>query len=170
MIDRPTRTLKFWRPGEPIPHVDLNETNRAIERLFRGIGPAQQRVAAANDVRRRFRFKSMGADHIIARTWDGTTEGTIDTPIAKPFLLRRSITARGGLTYTYTSDTTRTASDGATTEDQVVVDSYVLDDEIYADRVQGGTGVDPVLVGGVSTRVVWLDANLDARAWARVSA
>src|SRR5678815_2608667 len=53
----------------------------------------------------RFRFKSMGTDHLVCRTWDGTNEGASDINIAKSPKLRFSITSEtiDVLTITYSS-------------------------------------------------------------------
>ena len=87
--------------------------------------------------------------------------------IAKGQLIRNSVVARAGITYTYSAVDTRTADDGAATEDQVIVPSYTVDDEIYAMRgINRGSGVfsDP----NSTQKIEWLDLNLDARAWAAV--
>jgi hypothetical protein len=61
-------------------------------------------------------------------------------------------------------DVTRTADDGATTETQVIVPAYVVDDVIYAMRgIEGGTNV----IDDQNESVEWIDLNLDGRAWAK---
>ena len=69
------------------------------------------------------------------------------------------------ISYAYTSNVTRDARlQGAVrSEPQLVIPSYVRDDEITAARnIVGGSGVE---VGGAE--IVWLDLNVDGRAWAK---
>lgn len=115
-----------------------------------------------------FIVKSVGDDHLVCRTWDGVNEGETDVMIAKPWLLRKTPfhgLTLNGKTYSYDSGTARNVDDGNEDEDQVIIPSYTDPSGavIYAVRgVVGGTGVvvesDPV---------VWLDLNVDGRAWAK---
>lgn len=111
-----------------------------------------------------YRVKSVGQDAVTCRTFDGVVEGTDDVVIAKPYLLRLTpfhTKSRGGITYSYTSNTERVGTDDVSsdTETQVVVPSYVLDDIIYAIKgIGGGTGVSGATL---------VDINADARAWAK---
>ncbi len=116
---------------------------------------------------RRFRVKSVAGDWLVCRTWNGEKEGDTDVLVAKSFLLRRSRwdgVLHNGVTYTYTSDVERTATNGTATETQVVVPAYVVGDEVWATRnCLGGTGVwTPE-----EEQLVWLDDNRDGRAWAK---
>jgi len=111
----------------------------------------------------RFRFKSMGTDHLVCRTWDGTNEGASDINIAKSPKLRFSITSEtiDVLTITYSSyntgSQTRVAT-GTISENQAIVPRFLVNDIIYA--VSASTGVSVS-----STPVSLIDLNLDARAW-----
>ncbi|HOJ76396.1 MAG TPA: hypothetical protein PLL65_20955 [Phycisphaerae bacterium] len=118
-------------------------------------------VAASDGGAARLRYKSMGDNHLVCRTWNGTTEGTTDITVAKPYLLRES-TTRTGYTYNYTGDQARTSTktSDSSTEDQVIVPEFVLNDQIWA--ISTDTGVT---VG--TTPVKYLDLNVDARAWAK---
>lgn len=110
-----------------------------------------------------FKIVSIGADHLVCHAYDGTTEGAVIFFIAKPWLLRRSLTAWNGMTFTYSSDQARTATLGASTESQVVVPAYVAGDVIYAlGNVIGGNSVV------TASPVNWVDVNADGRAWAKV--
>lgn len=115
----------------------------------------------------RFRVQSVGDDHLVCRTWDGATLGAVDINVAKPAELRRTGwhgATLGGITYTYSSGSARSATDGVDSEDQVIGPAYTLSGgsvEIVAIRgVQGGTGVSVADV-----EVQWLDLNLAARRW-----
>jgi hypothetical protein len=120
--------------------------------------PLPRRVPGAPVLR--LRYKSMGQDHIVCREWDGANEGSIDVLVAKSWLLRQSTSARTGYTLAYTDPASRTSTKTAdgSTESQVVVPSFVLNDEIWA--ISADTGVT---VGGEA--VEFLDLNCDARLW-----
>ena len=111
----------------------------------------------------RYRFKSMGTDHLVCRTWDGTTDGASDIFIAKSPKLRFSITSEtiDVLTITYSSynigSQTRVAT-GTISENQAIVPRFLVNDIIYA--VSASTGVTVS-----SSPVSLIDLNLDARAW-----
>lgn len=122
-------------------------------------------VSLARRVQMRIKNTSDYPDHLVCRKWDGTTEGTVDINVAKPWFLRRTPfdgQTRAGVTYTYTSHVQRTADDGSGTETQVINPSFVLNDVIYVVRdIEGGTDVTE---GGEP--VVWL-AEYAGRAWAK---
>lgn len=167
--EKPMARLKHWRSGEPIPARDLDATNREIERISGGVETLRENVVGRLVPLgvTMFRYKSQGADHVVARQWDGATEASVDTLIAKPYALRNSITSRGGITYSYTTSVEREADDSSSTETQVVVPNYVTDDLIFAVRVPRGCGVS---VGSMpAVALLWLDINVDARAWAKKS-
>jgi len=131
-----------------------------------GMVPEAEQATGTLNRPQQFRVQSVGNDHITCHTWDGTTEGTVDVKVAKPYLLRRTPfdgETRDGITYTYSSAVEREADDGADTEDQVIVDSYIEDDIIYAiRRISGGTDVTVSTVD-----LQWLDLNIDGRYWAK---
>jgi hypothetical protein len=112
---------------------------------------------------RQFKIVSLDYDHVNAKTWDGTTLGDDIVKIAKPWLLRKTpfISGYQGITFTYTGYTTRSATLSGTTETQVVVPAYNVNDIIYATKgVAGGLAMtDP--------DIEWADLNIDGRAWAR---
>lgn len=150
--------------GGPADHVRAwNSLRAAVLSIVRNLSDNGQLAGVGVRVQR-FQLVSVGTDHLVCRLLDGATVGTEDVLVAKPYLLRASITARGGLTYSYSSSTARTADDGSSTEDQVVTPAYVAGDEIIATLVRGGTGVT---VAGVP--LLWREIN-EGRAWAQVSA
>ncbi len=95
--------------------------------------------------------------------WPTTsTVGTL-TPISMPFALLDTITARAGITYTYSDYSVaqeRVADDGTNTETQIIVPSYEVGDIVLAMPVRNGTGGS---TGGAPIR--WIDVS--ARAWAK---
>lgn len=115
----------------------------------------------------------MAGNSFTCRTWDGTTLGAIDTPVAKNWLLRNSITTRGadGTTwnYSYVSFVQRTATaSGRDVETQYVDPHYNAGDEIYATDMSN-TSTD--LTGEKGTGVTgckYLDDNRDGRCWCSI--
>lgn len=110
-----------------------------------------------------YRIKTVSGDYVTASTWINSVEGPTRT-ILKPWQLRRTPfdgATVGTVTYSYTSDVSRFATDGTDDENQVVVPVYRVDDVFYASPVRG-TGVS---VSG--NEVLWLDINVDGRAWAK---
>lgn len=161
-----------WRRGEPISARKLNTAVDAINRVGRSIGqPYQvirQPVPTSGGSTTQMRYKSMGQDHIVCRTWDGLEEGSDDINVAKPFKLRRTPfdnETYNGIDYVYSSNTERVASTDDDEETQIIHDEYVEDDIIYATQPVGGTGV--LDNGEEGEDVLWLDTNADARCWVR---
>jgi len=158
--DGPSLTALYtYRAGDPIPARALNQTNRAVERLVGGVAPPRQvESPSARPRTARFQLQSISADHLVCKTYDGTTVGDTNINVAKPPQLRESNTAHDGHTFdTFVGGVQRTAD---STEVQVIVPNYVALDEIYAIRdLRGGTGV--------TDAPEWLDLNVDARAWAK---
>lgn len=114
-----------------------------------------------------YRYKSQAGDYIICRTWNGTTEGGSDVEIAKPMKLRNSIVSAviDGVTVTYTyggTFMTRVATIAATTEDQVIVPRYLVNDLIFAIDSAGGTAIS----GALKDKI---DLNVDGRAWSKTT-
>lgn len=107
------------------------------------------------------RLKSIQADYLTCRTWDGTTEGSTDILVAKSYKLRNAIVSAVidgvTVTYAYPDTVTRTATISGSNETQVIVPRYLVNDLILGMTV-GYTGV---------TSVTIIDLNLDGRAWSR---
>lgn len=121
-----------------------------------------------------YRVKSIEGDFLTCRTWDGTTEGTEDIYIARDPELRRSLFEGQSIayssdgdsftaTYTYSSNTKRTKTVGATAETQVIIPYYKTDfTVILAAESANGTGVtDP---NEEPIRLV----EITQRAWAKL--
>lgn len=150
----------------PIKASTIRGLQVAVDRLTTGAEPPRNAAPLATPGRsKRFQLVSVENDYLVAVVLDGAGAGALEYKIAKPYLLRRSPfdgNSRNGVSYSYTNNTTRTASKAGETDiTEVVVPYYVAGDELYASRVFGGTGVT---VDGVD--LVFLDDNRDARAWA----
>ena len=104
----------------------------------------------------RFSIVSEADDYIVCSRVE--SDGTLSTDtenVAKPYLLRNSITSRNGLTFTYNSFSERVAD---ATETQVVIPEYVAGDHIYAFKPRNGTGV--------TLAPIWQEES-SARYWAK---
>lgn len=102
---------------------------------------------------------SIEDDYITVTPISGT--GTLI--VAKPYYLRRSTfdtLTVDGIEYTYSDSQTRIADNGSGTEDQEIVPPYVVGDGIMVIATPDGNGV---------TDATHMDANSDARTWAKTS-
>jgi hypothetical protein len=108
-----------------------------------------------------FRVKSVQGDYLTCRTWDGTTDGAADVYVAKPYLLRNSLTSRGSIQFTYTTTQQRTAMLAGQVEIQMVTPAYDVNDLIWA--AQCATAV---VLPGTQTAVSWQEISGE-RVWAR---
>lgn len=140
-----------------VPGAAVNRTTRGFS-----VVPTAKAASFGTNVKL-YKYKSMSGDYLTCRTWDGTTEGDTDIYIAKPYKLRRSIaseTIDGTLvSYTYASDSERTATDGTNSETQKIVPRYLVDDLVW-----GITATTAVTKDNASLTI--LDMNIDGRAWA----
>lgn len=84
----------------------------------------------------RFRYKSGADNHIVARLWDGTNEGTTDVKIAMDPQLQKQLVGTG---YTYSDFQTRVRDSDSQAES--IQPAYVLNGVVFAMQVDGGTGV-----------------------------
>jgi hypothetical protein len=91
----------------------------------------------------RMRVKAVKKNFLECKEYDGENEGTETIKVAKPYTLRGSLTSYDGVTFSgYSTDgQSRTATIGATTESQVINPKWIVDCEIKAIGVIGGTGV-----------------------------
>jgi hypothetical protein len=147
--------------GKPILaktlNVLINDNNKRA-----AANPGTQ-VDAANRASRakRFTITAVDGDYLVCTPAGVGSTKSIN--VARPPLLQRRVTSHNGIVFTYTNDQTRSAD---ATETQVIVPAYVVGDEIYAFGIIGGSGV----TSDDGTAVTWLDANADARFWAKQSA
>ena len=109
--------------------------------------------------------QSISDDHLVCKTWDGTTAGSTEIKVAKPYELRKTVPLPSATYGSWgTGAQTRTNTTVEPDENQSVVPLYIAASTvIYAFRPQGGTGV---IVTGVA--LVWQDSNAGARAWCKV--
>jgi hypothetical protein len=159
--------LEDIKAGTPMKARQVQKIKDAVEGLVTGIKPPRQKIprAAAEAVKttQQFQIESIEGDYLVCNPYDGTTAVATQIKVAKPKLLRRSTTSHNGITYTYTSDSEREASDGSDTETQVIVPAYTIGDVIFAvTNIEGDTGVV-----ADEQYVEWQDMNVDARAWSK---
>lgn len=180
--------MKRWHRGESITVSRLNEIQKKTDRPIRSSGTMQTiagityvgqdfaQSSPHNIVIARFRVKSLQNDYLVCRRYSpavGTAvevAGTVNIYVAKPYELRRTpfdgktITYGSQIiTYTYSDECTRIATDGDDTETQVMTPLYFVDCEILAVmNISGGTGL---AVSDVP--VMWEDLNTAGRFWAR---
>jgi len=166
--------MPVFHKGDPLSASQLNAVAEAVRRILGGVQPPRQVAGRGRNLvaLRQFKVQSLQTDYLICREWDGYTEGDADVRVALPWLLRRTphdgAAARASITYTYTDNETRTADNGASTETQVIIPSYVASDIIYAERgIFGGTSLNFTDSNGNDIPVEWLDTNVDGRAWAK---
>jgi len=177
----PPKPPDWWRRGDPITATKLNQPVDAIRQLRGAVAPPRQvfddvAAALASPVYQ-YKVVSTHGDYLIAEAHTGVPTAETDSPrtrIAVPYLLRRTPfdgLSRNAISYTYTSDTERTATDADDdTESQQITPDYVAGDIIYAVRApQGGTGVTITNAAGDTVALEWLDLNADGRAWAQVT-
>jgi hypothetical protein len=169
--------LRPWQAGDEFSAAHWQEPvdalNRLLEQRAEGgqLGPnGRERL-----ILEQFRLVRIETDVLICHPFNGSEETEVEVSVAMPFLLRRTPfdgNTRDGITYTYTSDTERTASDGSDSEKQLIIPTYTIEsaadgydgDLIYAHRsVRGGVDLDDADGEPFS----YIDANLDGRAWAR---
>ena len=160
------------RQGQRITARYASHSAEEIDRRIAGQGAPQVRSAkaladaqATPVIKGTFKIKQIFGDYMSCVTWNYESQGEDLINVAKPILLRTSLTAHGDFTFTYPTVVTRTASDGSTEENQVIVPALLVDDVITAERnITGGTGV----TAASGKKVIWL-ADLGARAWAKAT-
>jgi hypothetical protein len=161
-----TSMLAAVKKGDPIYAQLFNDVLAAVNQLSRGNGlPSQVYAGPARGLIQLIIADVSEDDYLICNTWDGTTQGAVAIPVAKPYLLR-NIAAWNGFTYAYSNPQTRVSTKTAdsTTENQAVVPAYVVDDIIYA-QAANWTNVDDA----TPSEMKMIDTNLDARMWMKSS-
>lgn len=122
---------------------------------------------------RTYLVKEKIGDVLICRSWDGTTEGTEDVPVA----VNRNSRQLGGETiagtaYTYSSYTaidgfndSRNSGDGSTNETQIVTPMWYLDCEIDVMATNySGVTFDDTINPPYDLKLI----EVSARCWAKV--
>lgn len=183
MRERPPKDIDRWKRGDVLTARRLNETVDTVNRILPGVRPPRQTfstpllspsgTASGGVIVQQMKIVAVGNNFLECNPYDGLSVDTeTSILVAKPYLLRRAPfedNGRDDLTFTYTDGSTRTASNGSDTEDQVITPSYVAGDVIYAVRgVVGGTDVENTSATD-DPPVEWLDMNVDGRSWAKDS-
>lgn len=172
----PVRELRRWRKGDTLKGTYLNEGVDAINRIIGGVKPPQQISAGGRPSAsgpgsstkiQQFTISGVYSDYLVCNPYDGSVDTTQTVIIAKPYLLRQTPFdggSRNGVSYTYTTSVSRSATDGSAVETQSVTPSYIGGDIIYAVRnIAGKTATYNAQVEIIE----WLDINADGRAWAK---
>lgn len=159
-----------WKRGDKVLASRLNEPIDKLIAFGGAARPVDRPGQKAGVTFQQFTVQSVEEDFLVcyAITVDANgemVEGTQEIKIAKPYLLRASITQRetsdGVVTYVYASATQRTATLGAESETQKITPDYAVGDVILA--VRGIVGGTQVKVDGVPLQ--WMD--ITPRAWAK---
>ena len=144
------RGLQPWYRGDPLTANKLNQPVDVLNALGGTAPPSQKLENPLNFFKvQAFKVVRVEVDYVVGLTWDTHEKGVDEVKIALPFLLRqkpfdelqeRTISLRQlVLTYEYTDNVTRTATNADDEEeDQTIVPSYEEDDIIYAMRGIGG--------------------------------
>jgi hypothetical protein len=153
--------LKFKDPLTGASYIDLNDTGRRW-------------TVPSPSVVKQYIVKTVLQDTLVCAEYTGGVQSTTTVEIAKPEKLRRKAydgKTIDSITYTFTDNTTRSATDGSSTETQVVTPKYLTErDIIYAIGVGNDIGVlTEVETGSDPVTVTLIDLNLDARAWMKTS-
>ena len=159
--------IRELRPGDEITAEWLSSAARALNDAVRGafaprqVFPAGQTAAAANV--RAATIASIQGDYLVCKFADGADQGE-QLYVAKPPPFRVSFVSHAGVTFTSTSaiGATRDATDGSTSNSQVLTPSYQVNDTVM---VIGPTFTGLTLADGV-TAITWEDTNHWARNWA----
>lgn len=139
-------------------------TTRQDRESYQVVSPALSPDKATG---RQLRLVSVGDDYLLCNPV-GTDGEPIDVNIyvMKPWTMRRSPfdgqTDAAGISYTYASNTQRTATRADVTEVQLITPDYSGGDVIYAELCAELF----LLSNGHQTRL--MDSNRDGRAWAHL--
>jgi hypothetical protein len=164
---------KLWRDVASLAQF-VQRQQTQLEAVSRALGIKRRPMDIESGVLC-FHIKTIEADHLVCREWNGTTERDTDVLVAKPLQFRTSFTAEVidtvSHTYTYTSSNERTSNDGTASQVEVCYPRYTVyaapasgiipPGTIFAAVVANGSGVtvDDVPVG-------WVEV-LPSRVWAR---
>lgn len=132
---------------------------------------------------RQFRLSSIQNDFYTCFEWDGSTAGTTEIYVARPFEHRLSNFNGQSIayisdgdsfsaTYSYSSPTKRTKTIGSTVETQVLIPLFKTDFHlIYAIESGAGLTAGPLntpITDPNGDAITLLDLNLDGRAWTKL--
>ena len=110
----------------------------------------------------RLQVTAIANNYLTCRTWDGTTQGTVDILVAKPPMLRHVLANYPQLSSLTTVNAQQvTAIAGAVSETWKVTPLYTVGTEIHAFVTATGVVVATI-------ELTLMDANHSARAWAKI--
>ena len=157
------RLLEYCKSLQPIstPSFRVSRSSRGVAL----VGYENESIGGGGASVSRYKVVSVGEDDLTCHSWDGTTAGTEDITVLKPYLLRKTtfnaktrvvtattIQASISIAYEYLNPQERKATAGSDIERQAVTPRYLVGDVIYA---IGTDEDDPV------------DLNNDGRQWCR---
>lgn len=161
MSENPSRAPGLYRQDEVILARKLNDAVRGVNRLS-GQALGVQAVAPLSYPGNPPMWLEIDFFGIYGDYLDCVTPGDLAfIEVARPYMLRTSLTSHAGVTFTYPDEVTRIATSGADSETQKITPSYEELDIILAVRCGNPTGVS-------GFAPAWADLNVDARAWAAV--
>lgn len=132
----------FRRGQRTIPARQINQLVEGINKPLVGVNSLKQSdvLPKGGSSVSVFYFVSDEGDYLICED-----ESENQILVAKPYELRRTPfdgETVNGISYTYTSNSERSADDGEDQEDQFITPDYVAGGEIYATKPKKGTGVE----------------------------
>lgn len=172
-----------------ISHAPTNSPDIRIRQSTVGTSLELTQNGGGGTSVKQYRLKAVLDNYYRCREWSGTTEGSTDIYIARPFTHRRSnfdptLGGPGGgiayssdgdsftATFSYSSATKRTKTIGGVGETQVIIPYFKVDfDIILAANVEGNITVgisNSVLTDPSGNAITLADLNCDGRAWAKL--
>jgi hypothetical protein len=163
--------IPLVKAGDRIGASYFNSIANAVNNRRGSVNPPSQVFPKTGGSQQGKQFKVVTEydDYLGCKSWDGTTLGSTLVNVAKPPLMRKTkydgLTI-DGISYVRNSVNTRTATrvSDSVTQSQKITQDYLTNAIIYAVTNVAG-GVD--CTDGTN-QLVWLDLNVDGRAWAEV--
>lgn len=167
MRKRSDRALPTQEKGKPIKASTINGAIEEINRNRNTDNAISQPIPNGKQAIGRFQVVSDQGDYLTCYSYAGDAVTTSVVNVAKPYLLRVTPFngfSRNGVSFTYSSNSERTATAGSA-ESQIVVASYIAGDQIMAvTNILGSSGV----TASNGDKVIWCDLNVDGRFWSQV--
>lgn len=160
-IDRGTELAPIFAAGDRLSAERFNTLSNAVNRGIRQVNQPRQKSDIRGLCAGQFQITSIEDDSLTCVPFNGTDTTGNYIDVMKPWLLRRTTLdglSRSGVSYTYTDSSTRTATQGATTETHKITPDYLVGDTILA----------MACVQYLNEETLWVDLNNDAREWAKV--
>lgn len=167
MRKRSDRALPKQEKGKPIKAATINGAIEEINRNRNTDNAISQPIPNGKQAIGRFQVIADQGDYLTCYSYSGDAVTSSVINVAKPYLLRVTPFngfSRNGISYVYTSNSTRIASNGDT-ENQLIVANYVAGDQIMAvTNILGSSGV----TASNGDKVIWCDLNVDGRFWSQL--